>query len=187
MYFTENKFKSIVRLWIKNFKNGITLRVQEIDMKITNLCRNTGGQELKVPFQILPWYASESTSEVGIFYKGTIKFANTNSNHKQYMDTMVQGIHSAFWIHRHSFSLYKNLTHVPTHTLISKGILKQIAPNGLKILLLLQNEDHSNLEYLYKWCQMNFGISRTSLAALLGMTASLLEKILFFFGAKCRP
>ena len=54
MYFTENKFKSFVMLWIKNFKNGITLRVQEIDMKITTLCRNTGGRELKVPFQILP-------------------------------------------------------------------------------------------------------------------------------------
>lgn len=78
-------------LWIKNFKNGITLRVpvQEIDMKITTLCRNTGGRELKVPFQILPRYASESTSEVGIFYKGTIKFANTYSNHRQYMATML--------------------------------------------------------------------------------------------------
>ena len=74
---------------IKNVKNGITLRVQEIDMKITNLCRNTGGPELKVPFQILPRYASESTSEVGIFYKGTIKFANTYSNHRQYMATML--------------------------------------------------------------------------------------------------
>ena len=92
MYFTENKFKSFVMLYrIKNFKNGITLRVQEIERKITTLCRNTGGRELKVPMQILPRDGKESasTSEVGIFYKGTIKFANTYSNHRQYMANML--------------------------------------------------------------------------------------------------